>query len=266
MALAYPHIKFLFEFRKSVATRSPARLIEFGEQNWFGDVPTSEILNIAKLLNSSDDIIHAIEEKLTALNNDITQGPEEKKQGALFSLAKLFYYSLFNISKHDAVDLHGTSLAKKYDLNEPLPFDDKYDIAINFGTAEHVFNQYQFHKNLHNATDVDGFIFHSMPNQGCYDHGFYNFQPTFFFDIAEHNKYKVWGIYHVDLTAKPPTIANIDRTKYIELAVSNSLPKHSAIFAVFQKMNDEPFVVPQQGYYNNTLPENLRKAWEALER
>lgn len=266
MALALPHIKFLLDLRKAGIFKSPARLIEFGEQNWFGDVPATEIFNVANLLSCSEEFKNILKEKLTLCINDVQSGISEKQTMALFSLAKLYYYTVFNLSKHDAVDLHGTSIAQKYDLNNPLPIKEKYDIAINFGTGEHVFNQYQFFKNLHDVTDAGGYMLHSMPNQGCYDHGFFNYHPTFLFDLAEANNYKIEALAYVDLSQKPEVAFNITRVKYIELAVSGKLSKYSALFAALQKTEDKEFSVPQQAYYNNQLPEDLKNAWERLER
>ena len=61
-----------------------------------------------------------------------------------------------------------------------------------------IFNQFNVFKTIHDLTKPGGFIFHQLPGQGYYDHGFYNYQPTFFFDLAEANDYSMIGFWMYD--------------------------------------------------------------------
>lgn len=267
MALAQPHVQYLLEIARSNLFKKPKiKIMEFGEQNWFGDVPVMQIAGIAKFLNLPEERVAKIEQQIKDMIAEYEKGDVGQKNKILFQFAELYYNVLFNVEAHHAIDLHGTAKATRKDLNHPLELKEKYDLVVNFGTGEHVFNQYMFHKNLHDVCEKDGFIIHSMPNQGCYDHGFYNFHPTFLFDLAAFNKYNILGCTYVDLKQKPAQMVTIDRVKYVQMAIDGQLSNYSALFVIFQKTTDEEFVIPQQGYYGNHLPEELRKAWEKLDR
>ncbi len=267
MALAYSHLKFMFELRKAGVFKSRVKIMEFGEQNWFGDVDVKEIMNAAKIFRKDDEaFLRNVESRLIQISDHFNNGTPDQKNMTLFRLAELYYEVLFDIEKHHAIDLHGTAKSVKNDLNLPLKIKEKYDLSINFGTGEHVFNQYMFFKNLHDVTENGGFMLHSMPNQGCYDHGFFNYHPTFLFDLAHFNNYKVVSVVYADLVKKPSVMVNINRAVYVQMAVEGKLSPYSALFACLQKTNDNEFIIPQQGYYGEHLPENLREAWSKLER
>ena len=69
------------------------------------------------------------------------------------------------------------------DLNGPAPQDmaGRYDIVYDGGTMEHCFNVGQVMRNICAFTRVGGFIIHVNPIN-YYNHGFFNFNPTFYHD------------------------------------------------------------------------------------
>jgi SAM-dependent methyltransferase len=80
------------------------------------------------------------------------------------------------------------------DLNsEALP--DKlrgtFDTVLNFGTTEHVINQLNAFRVIHDAVKVGGQIVHELPTVGYIDHGYFCYTPRFFFDLAGYNEYEV---------------------------------------------------------------------------
>ena len=67
-----------------------------------------------------------------------------------------------------------------------------FDVTINIGTAEHVFNVHQFFKTAHDRTAPGGLSDSQFAvAQAGRTMGFFCFQPTFFFDIARMNRYQV---------------------------------------------------------------------------
>jgi len=255
----------MFELRKMGVLSEKVRLMEFGEQNWFGDVGLDVIVESAKQFLSPEEV-PAIAKEVDHIANMFDASTDTGKSDLFFQLAAIYYRTLFKIERHDAVDLHGTPRALKYDLNNPLPITDTYNMVLNFGTGEHVFNQYSFFKNMHDVTEVGGLMLHSMPNQGCYDHGFYNYHPTFVFDLMHFNQYEVNAVVYGDMTKTPAELVIIDRVKYVEMAVNKQLSNYSALLVCCRKTSDAAFVVPQQGYYGDHLPEQLRAAWNSLSR
>jgi hypothetical protein len=69
------------------------------------------------------------------------------------------------------------------DLNFPAPAEllGRYDIVYDGGTMEHCFNVGQVMRNIAGFTRVGGFMIHVNPIN-CYNHGFFNFNPTFYHD------------------------------------------------------------------------------------
>ena len=175
---------------------------------------------------------------------------------------------VFGEHAYRAVDLHGTAISEQHDLNLPLPFADKFDVVTNLGTAEHVFNQYQAFKSVHEKTKPGGIMIHALPNQGCYDHGFYNYHPTFVFDLCEANRYRIVTLLYTDATCSPITLTPLpDRATYVSLALQEKLSPHSGLLAVLRRpLDDLPFAIPQQGYYDNQLAPELSAAWSRLPR
>jgi len=263
MALAHAHIRLLLDIRRLGLTGSGKTnsILEFGEQNWFGDVAPAAL---GELIESSTLSVASKMELSAALASALgnTSG------AALFDIAKIFYHLIFEHQSYMAVDLHGTPAAHKLDINEPLPIEDRFDVVTNIGTTEHVFNQYQAFKSIHELTRPKGLMIHSLPNQGCFDHGFYNYHPTFFFDLCEANGYELPVFVYADAMQTPNKIVQLHtRADYVRLAIAKQLSPYSGLFLVAKKgESDTPFKIPRQGYYDNRLPEDLAAAWRNLPR
>jgi len=90
------------------------------------------------------------------------------------------------------------------DLNDPPSGRPDFDIVTNFGTSEHVVNQASVFRFMHELTAVNGVMLHSIPAAGGRDHGFFNYHPGLFFDLAAANRYEVLHFEyfpHYDLQA-----------------------------------------------------------------
>jgi hypothetical protein len=67
----------------------------------------------------------------------------------------------------------------------------KYDLVTNHGTTEHVPNQLNAMKIIHDATATGGLMHHIIPMVGDCAHGFINYNPKFFWALAEANDYAI---------------------------------------------------------------------------
>lgn len=69
------------------------------------------------------------------------------------------------------------------DLNREAPAElaGRYDIVYDGGTMEHCFNVGQVMRNIFAFARVGGFVVHVNP-LNYYNHGFFNFNPTFYHD------------------------------------------------------------------------------------
>lgn len=241
-------------FRQGLLPQRGA-VLEFGEANWYGDMQLDALItDIEQMVvdpTRRADIVAAI--------RNAAQGDHKHR---LFHLAKAVYGALFDPTRLDAVDFNGTPSALKLDLNEPIALERQYDVTINNGTAEHIFNVGQFFKTMHECTKPDGLMFHDAPFTGWIDHGFYTLQPTLFFDVAAVNGYELLGMFYFDWQAK--VLEKVfGRGAIPALIQKHKAEKNTNLIAVLRKAATEsPFISPFQGYYAGTLTTEQRKVWE----
>jgi hypothetical protein len=164
-------------------------ILEFGEQHWHGDVSLNDV---------KQDIDVFLPEKAQHVRQELSQLMQRQDDRKNFDMAKIVYRLFFDYQTLTAIDLHGTEHSLPLDLNHEISLDQKFDISINFGTGEHVFNVYQFFKTLHDYTKPGGIMLHVMPFLGWMDHGFFNLQPTLYWDLAERNHYEVLAFLFID--------------------------------------------------------------------
>ena len=97
----------------------------------------------------------------------------------------------YNISDYKDIDING--IADIWiDLNKPLDpaHQNSANVILNGGTIEHVFDVAQAIKNIHGMLKQGGSIIHLLP-VSWYNHGYYNFNPLLFMEIARVNNYQL---------------------------------------------------------------------------
>lgn len=70
-----------------------------------------------------------------------------------------------------------------------------FDVVLNFGTTEHVLNQFNCFEVMHDLCKTGGVMFHQVPVIGMIDHGYFSYSPTFFISIAKMNRYKIEDLW-----------------------------------------------------------------------
>jgi len=65
----------------------------------------------------------------------------------------------------------------------------KFDLALNLGTSEHIANQINAMKFIHDLIAPGGSMVHMVPFLGDVNHGIVNYQPSFFVKLARANHY-----------------------------------------------------------------------------
>ena len=116
---------------------------------------------------------------------DIARISDRGFAGELFKACGFEYHAL------DIFDGEDITL---FDLNMETPpqhFLGKFDLITNFGTTEHVLNQYLAFKTMHELTKQGGIIYHDLPMGGYHLHGYFNYNPMFFEQLAAANDYEV---------------------------------------------------------------------------
>jgi SAM-dependent methyltransferase len=176
--------------------------------------------------------------------------------------AKDFHIYL-GFSEYCSIDSNGKMGALQFDLNKNIKteynFDRKFDLITNHGTTEHVFDQCSAFRNIHNLVKEGGVMLHIVPFEGYLNHGLFNYQPSFFYNLASENNYKIEGIYYT--VAAPVKWNKLGRSKY-PIPYTNRLmdvlkmeskrgryPYHPNVIdtdlcVIFRKTNNDEFRLP----------------------
>jgi len=94
--------------------------------------------------------------------------------------------------EYSCIDIDGTPGAIRLDLNTarvPRRLRERFGLVTNFGTTEHVANQLQAFRIIHDLTIPGGVMIHHVPSQGMMNHGLVNYNPKFFWMLARENNY-----------------------------------------------------------------------------
>lgn len=103
------------------------------------------------------------------------------------------------------------------DLNYPIDdkYKNKYDLILDPGTTEHIFNIPQAMINILFMTKKGGFIYHATPFNIA-NHGFYSLSPTFYEDFYSNNGAEIINCFlsqfeftHKDIELPKTEIINI---------------------------------------------------------
>jgi hypothetical protein len=152
--------------------------------------------------------------------------------------------------KYTCIDINDEEGVSFFDLNfdSVKPSDMKaYDLMLNVGTVEHVFNQYNAFKAAHDFVRKGGHFIHFMPFLGYIDHGYYSFQPGLYIDLAAANDYEILGMW-INPDGRHdhyliPWDTNV--LKHLDLKATN----HTALMVIMRKNGEGEFKVPFQGRY-----------------
>ena len=108
----------------------------------------------------------------------------------VFDAASVFREIGYSLDVVDIVQARGDEIL--VDLNRPLPpdFSRSYDLVLDTGTCEHCFHIGQAAINLASMVRTNGIIIQALP-LNAYNHGFYNANPTWFFDFYPCNGFEI---------------------------------------------------------------------------
>jgi hypothetical protein len=135
------------------------------------------------------------------------------------------------------------------DLNHPVPPEllGRYDIVFDGGTLEHCFNVGQVMRNILGFCKVGGFIMHVNP-LNMYNHGFFSFSPTFYFDwYVRSGNQIVTPFFGVSGKLLEQRVVQLE-----PLAGFKDMPERSGIVVVARKVQaGEPAWPTQSKYLDN---------------
>jgi hypothetical protein len=185
--------RLLYLQAKGLLNKEKQRLLDIGPQCVYGITRTK----IEQFLNNFGDPTLTgakLEAEIERLIYFSTPRPGERTTllSEITDLTSIEYNS-FDVCpglKTEILDLNFQRL--------PSPHGCCYDVVLNFGTTEHIFNQWNCFEVIHDACKVGGTMYHDLPANGYLTHGYYSYTPLFFKDLAEANQYTVEDLFLTD--------------------------------------------------------------------
>lgn len=238
-------------------------------------IPVKKNATVVDIGNQTIDISQKIFDILCQ-NNLLKTPPKDTKD---------FYYQL-GYEKYTAIDVNEDLDAIAMDLNQDLietyNYREKFDLVNNNGSSEHIFNQYHVFKNIHQLCKTDGYMLHVLPLTRWINHGFYNYNPVLFRDIAIANQYQLVffhiGNRHGDVIDLGQTIGLQEAfNERSQQSINNAINQlfeygqqhHGNQIELFNiacmlKTNDLPFQIPMQGRYVSAIDNSdIKKSYSS---
>jgi hypothetical protein len=124
-----------------------------------------------------------------------------------------------------------------------------YDVVFNFGTTEHIVNQWNCFEVIHDALAVGGVAYHQLPASGYLDHGYFCYTPLFFRELAAANAYEIEqlavtpaGENRIDMLSVEALAGDTLLKEKRHLGENNRVPQLN-IHVILRKTRDQPFRV-----------------------
>ncbi len=162
---------------------------------------------------------------------------------------------------YDSIDIAVGYKTRIVDLNhETLPSDmvNAFDTVLNAGTTEHILNQYNSFRCIHEATKVGGVIVHALPMTGHTDHCYFTYTGRFFFDLAGYNEYEIIDFWidgpdgydnmYTGVRSYASVFPNLNRvierigSAERETRVDGIPIPNNGSFVAYRKVRDRPFM------------------------
>lgn len=157
------------------------RIVDLGSQMINAGTPHTEVAMFVRQFNPSFD-----EGELSG---------RFPRHEAYYCYAKeIWELAGFNYLSYDITEAPGSRV---FDLNfGEVPTEDKKTskLVVNLGTTEHVANQLNCFRAVHDLMAVGGVALHSVPFAGMLNHGLINYHPKFFFSLIVNNRYRLRAV------------------------------------------------------------------------
>jgi hypothetical protein len=96
--------------------------------------------------------------------------------------------------KYASIDFDGHRHSLPLDLNKdrvPIGWRSRFDLLVNAGTTEHVANQDNAFRVMHDLVRKRGIMIHELPAAGTPTHGMITYSIKFFWHLCRENNYEV---------------------------------------------------------------------------
>lgn len=175
-----------------------------------------------------------------------------------------------DITDNDGADI----ILDMNDLITDINLKERFDLILNGGTLEHVFDITTAMRNVTYMLKNGGFVIHMAPCVGYVDHGFFSFSPTYFIDYYEANSFFVKSIF-LDFvfdansdTLQWESVYSKDCRLYSDWKTKDSdintlvdkIKRHNEVgrvllWCIAEKKRTETIKIPMQGLYRRIYSE-----------
>jgi hypothetical protein len=143
--------------------------------------------------------------------------------------------------RYASIDYKEFPFTIRLDLNHdglPLDHHGRYRLVTNHGTSEHILNQWNVFKTMHDAAVEGALLFHCVPFCGMFEHGIINYNAKFWWALAEANAYRIVKMWTwIDGEPEPVPESFLGQIDSIAPLRASS----ATISVLFQKMKSLPF-------------------------
>jgi len=253
MGIAFDYIDVMDQ--KGLFAGGRIAILDVGASNLYSATPDRICQFVRKYNPGSVDDLDGFAKRFAAGSSYDPGGAgvlNESWAGELFEKAGMHYVS-FDIAqgyKTTVLDLNRALL--------PSEFRGRFDLVLNFGTTEHIFNQLNAFKIIHEALKVGGFVYHQLPASGFTDHGYFTYTGRFFFDLAGFNDYEIvefwldgpagfddiWQpvkSYRNSFPALEQALSTVNGDPHAQALAATGVP-NIAINIIYRKVKDAPFM------------------------
>lgn len=177
-----------------------------------------------------------------------------------FTSTQSFYESLG--FSYLALDVNENMGARIVDLNL-TGHGLKADLVTNNGTSEHIFDQRAVFQNAHEMSK--SLMIHVLPFTPWLNHGFYNYNPILFRDLAAANEYEMVFTAIANRTGEwielGPEGFIEKRPLELGMYVDKLIPNGEvSVVSILKKVKDIPFRLAFQGKYKRDIQTEDLKA------
>jgi hypothetical protein len=153
---------------------------------------------------------------------------------------------------YTSFDIDGAGDSVPLDLNYdsvPHEFVGEFRLVTNYGTTEHIANQLNAFKAIHDFAAAGAVMIHHVPMQGMLGHGLIAYDMKFFWMLARSNTYRV---VHVSISTdghyRSLSQNLIDAVAPFDPDITAWQEKfrftNAGLVVVLQKLTEVPFVAP----------------------
>ena len=259
MGLTSTSLKFVL--RKSKKYRFTGPVLTFGNQ----DIYATE--NDIKKWAKEEDIALRVPKKILYSTSKDVQQINKQTQSCIHAIT---FFEFIGISEKQYYDIDKFPFDKPKIIHDlQLPIDKKFhnffNLIIDSGTLEHIFDVKSVMENIVRITKVGGYVLQFIPAQNFLNHGFYQFSPTFFYDFYLSNGFDVIESYIIEIGGVSDRFHTYDQKKdYIGLFFKPG-SRLVNCFLVQKKKVLKQIALPDQYYYKK-LAENSKKVKKDFNR